>query len=370
MAVAFSEKCRNLRRATALVDGDTRELVRTDHDESGTAIPRPETVRGRPVSGQIRSLQMTEGKARPKAQAFLVFTQKVQAQVPTGTGREPRELEYAVAFPWDAQRNCFAKLPEGTHSMLHLFLPTPEETGLPFLIHGEFLTTLGRTTIEGKHECNGALSVALARLVEETLRAAFKTWSQDPAKLLSVYNIVPLPREDQADWLDSIRSAFVALLERDEFVVLTTAGALAKPSECRLGSPLVHQFYDIAGVTLSSTCNLKPLVHDEIHGRIGKIQSRSGLKNRVKALNCSGLTAELFPQNLSRGEVIRRCKAVMGFLFENQKEKDVTKAEERASFLNALLSAPCFPASNGTTGCPSDLLALRQARPPLGGRGK
>ena len=356
---------RNLRRATALVDGDTRELVRTDQDESSTAIPRPEMVRGRAVSRQIRSLQMTEGRARPKAQAFLVFTQKVQAQVPTGTGPETRELECSVAFPWDAQRNCFAKLPEGTHSMLHLFLPTPEETGLPFLIHGEFLTTLGRTTIEGKHECNGALAVALARLVQETLRAALNTWERNTDKLLSVYKVIPAPSEDfwQSAWLDCIRHAFVALLDRDERVVLTQGGDLAKPTECRLGNPLVHQFYGAVGATLAPNCNLRPLVHEEIHSLIGKIQRRPGGKNPVKTLTSPELAHELFPDNLGRGEAIRRCKAVLQFLFEQQNDKDGAKTGERGSLLNELSALRCFPGSGSTVACPKDLLPQK---PPKG----
>jgi hypothetical protein len=205
----------------------------------------------------------------------------------------------------------------------------------------------------------------LAQLVKETLRASFKSWEQNTEKLLSVYQVAVPRHQDlwQSDWLDRIRDVFLVLFNGDERVVLTTDGRLAKPSECRLATRVVHQFYEAVGATLASTYSCRPLVHEKIHDLIGKTQGRGSVTNRVKGLNSYGLATELFPDNLPRGEAVVRCKAVLKFLFSQRNDKDVARAEERASFVSAVSALPCFPGSGNTVARPKELLPQR---PPKG----
>ena len=51
-------------------------------------------------------------------------------------------------------KGCFSAMQDGEMGRLFLFLPTLYFTELPFHLHGEFQSNVGRTNIHGNFECN------------------------------------------------------------------------------------------------------------------------------------------------------------------------------------------------------------------------
>ncbi len=345
---------RRLRRANAYVAGATRTVSRRLSDPHPVDLPVPKELTGSLDSTEIRLLETKQEGRTTEFVAFLVLTARCSASVPTGTGMRTEELEYAAAFPWNIEAMCFAAFPQAVPRLLYLFLPTKEKTGFPFLVHGQFLTNLGRTDIDGSPECNRTLAVATARLVQEILRSSFDRWRDDPTRLRSIYHVIPLPRESfwDSDWLDCVRNVFTKMLEQDERVVLTTSDELAKPGECRLGSAFLHQFSGNLRRKLGSKLSWPSLVHPDIETVIERSQ---GSRGYVKRLSIQELAQSLFPTGLSRAEVIRRATAVFRFLFDHESAGDLALQTEQDSLLKRLSSLPCFPDSSGGVDRPLDL---------------
>ena len=217
-------------------------------------------------SVQIRRLRCETNGTVTFEQSFWVATATITLPVPIPGEPEKRPLQYAVALAWDETLGSFQSLPTDVPTVLHLFLPTRQTTGLPFLIHGEFVTNLGRTSIGGDFECNRGLAEALAKLVAKTLLSAFGAWKGEVSKLRSLYEVAPLPMQS-GDWLAGVSDAFKTLLEANESVVLTIdEGRLARPKECWLGSRLVHDLYRALPQNSRTAWKLMPLAFFELGG--------------------------------------------------------------------------------------------------------
>ncbi len=361
---------RNLKKMVVHNANVERTVVRTDQEVTAGLAPKPALANL--VSTQIRRLTVEEAGRAPKTEAFLVLTCRAPVAVPTETGDKEEMLEYAVAFPWNLgeTEQCFGSLDKG-EGVLYLFLSTRQRTGLPFFVHGEFLTNLGRTDIDGQQPCNKALAEKIAELVRETLKSAFTLWQTDPKRARSIYNIVPLPLEMWvSDWLDGIRNVFANLLAEARTptaLILTTQGKLARASDCVLGARLVHQVHKRLLQTEPAWSG-KALVADGVSDVIEQAQARRSEKP-VKSITGPMFAELLFPAGLQPEVAIRRCRMILGVLSEQAEDVDSTRRTEKQQLLDRLSDVPCFPDRAGRIGRPIELQRPDwQAHYPPGGR--
>jgi hypothetical protein len=336
---------RNLRRVVLRTLKIERVILRSDRDVSGQEFPaltRPQALES--LSSQVRRLEVEESGRSKIDEEFLVISGQAKVPVPTATGRQLRSLQCAIAFRWDSERQRFGR-PLADESQLYLFLPTKTRTGLPFLVHGEFLTNLGRTDIDGDQETNARLASAIAVLVTEVLRASFQHWRGDTEAILSVYGVVPLPSDNprETPWLGAIRGAFARLLKDGEQVVLTARGDLMRPSECVFGSRLVQLAYRPL-LAVDPTIPLRPLVSPEIQDVLQRAQAG------IEYLTGPTLGESLFPNHLSRDKVISRCRTLLWVLYEQGEDRDISKLNEREQIRKKMSDLPCFPVERGGTG--------------------
>jgi hypothetical protein len=202
---------------------------------------------------------------------------------------------------------------------LFLFLPTSDVTGLPFHLHGQFLTNLGRTDVSGDVECNQHIAERLAQLVRSTLLRSFKAWKKDAERLRTIYYIAPSAQEfvsARCQWLAGVSQVFTSLLEANEPVVLTVTDELARPSECWIGSQLVHDLYaEFAGhePCLAAMKQLAFVRLDDAGERA--LQLFCGHLCSVRGPD---LVEHLFPDGLDRASVVHRCRTVLLFLYNRE----------------------------------------------------
>lgn len=310
------------------------------------------------------------------ASTFLVLSGKGKTQVEVGGKKGEEELEYGVAFPWDSTGGQFAKSGRACSGLLYLFLPTAEATGLPFHIHGQFLTNLGRTDISGTHPCNAYLASCIAELVRQSLMAAFAGWSQSPPKLRTIYQVAPtaapqiIPtgvQAGQVSWLDGIRNAFATLLDQGRDVILTDRGSLVSRSKCRLGSPLVHEIHRRLEEEFGKRVVADELVDQEIEPDLERI-----LRHRpvcLATLDSPDLALSLFQTGQDLDPVVRTCRTFLLVLFEQTHQAGAAAdGYERYRLIQRLSELPCFPDTAGGICRPIDLPPADLAPEGAGGR--
>ena len=301
------------------------------------------------VQIRFRRLEMQEEGRAPSIEEFLLIEGRARVPIPIASMTKVKTLRCGVAFPWDPAEERIGP-PLGGDSRLYLFLPTKTRTGLPFLVHGEFLTNLGRTDIDGENETNAGLAHALAALVRSTLQAAFARWRDDPDGLRAVTRVAPWLGDvlQEAAWLRPIRGVFATLIKADEPVVLTADGTLARPSECVLGQRLAQTAWAPLRAA-DPSCPLNPLVDPEI---VIEVSRSAG--GAIRTLTGPELVKSLFPNGLKLAKALLRIRTILRILYEQQSD-DLTQWTETGHALAQLSRVPCMPEERGGVNCPANL---------------
>ena len=301
------------------------------------------------VQMRVRRLEIHEEGQPPSIEVFLQVEGRARVRVSTTTGPQEIGLRCGVAFPWDPDEDRFGS-PLASDSWLYLFLPTKTRTGLPFLVHGEFLTNLGRTDIDGENQTNAGLTEALALLVAAILKAAFARHRDDRDGLRTVTRLAPWPGDgsQEAVWLRPIRGVFTAMLRADEPVVLTVDGRLARPSQCAIGKRVAHAARGPRFVA-DPSCSLDPLVDPEIETEVARAAAGT-----IRTLTGTELVKSLFPSRLKRAKAVLRVRTLLRVLYEQQGD-DLTQWTERDYALAQLSLVPCMPDERGGIVCPAYL---------------
>ena len=300
-----------LREVTVEVDGTHRTVRRT-------SCPVPaefSAPSNSPTPEQVCCWKLEDDRGGTSTSAtFLVFSGTQQACVPTAEGDLKENLQAAVAFPWDADQECYVPMESGG-GHLFLFLPTGDVTGLPFHLHGQFLTNLGRTDVSGEVECNQRIAERLAQLVRSALLRSFDAWKKEPKRLKTIYHVAPSTQElvtGRCQWLAGVYQVFTSLLLENQSVVLTAAPhGLACPRECWIGSQMVHELHAALSGPTRSSAALKQLAFvklEETNERALQL-----LRGHLCEIRGPELVAFLFPSGLSRADAVHRCRSVLLF---------------------------------------------------------
>jgi hypothetical protein len=329
---------------------ERRIITRSDHPAPDGLFPgleRPAVLDD--VKIRIRRLEVHEAGRIPSAEDFVVIEGRARIPVPDVSGMQAKPLHCGIALPWNPDEQRFGP-PLGADSRLCLFLPTKTRTGLPFLVHGEFLTNLGRTDIDGENPVNAALAKALAALVHSTLESAFARWRDDRDDSRAVTRMAPWPGEvtQEAAWLRPIRGVFAEMIKSDEPVVLTIDGVLARPSECAFGRRLAHAARKPL-LKADPSCPLTALVDPEIETEVGRAAAGA-----IRTLTGPELVKLLFPGGLKRDKATRRVRALLRVLYAQQND-DLTHWTESNFALTQLSYLPCMPDVRGGVSCPVHL---------------
>jgi hypothetical protein len=319
----------------------SRQLTRTDYPTAQELLPSVgKTGQFDEINVQLRRLESREEGRRPTVEEFLVVEGCTTFRAPATADSQAQQLRCGIAFPWDSENERPGKPLED--SCLYLFLPTKTRTGLPFLLHGEFQTNLGRTDIDGDNETNQALARALAALVRSTLMAAFVRWRDNPEALRAVTRLAPWPGDStqQASWLKPVREVFADLIKADKPVILTIDGTLVRCSECVFGQRLVRAIREPL-LAADQSCSLKPVVDPEI-----EVEVRRAAGGAIRTLTGPELVGNQFPPGLTRAKAVLRVQAILRVLYE-QEDDDPTQSTERYHALIQLSRVPCMPVERG-----------------------
>jgi hypothetical protein len=125
---------------------------------------------------------------------------------------------------------------EPVKSVLYTFLPTPFETGMRFAVNCDFLLNTQRTEIDFVSRWN----LWLLESISDVLREIVHEFIRDEKQKLCFYDVLPRKREVSERLFAKIAAPLIDHM-KDNPLILTANGDLAKPSEVVLASEKVQE---------------------------------------------------------------------------------------------------------------------------------
>ena len=151
--------------------------------------------------------------------------------------KENEKIQYSLAFPWDVENELFAN--PVIKSPLCIFLPTKKQTGLPFIIHGQFGTSSSRN-FELDSRFNRKLIESVQTTYKNTLISFLRKWQEKPDSIRNLYCY--LPNQESTDPLLKGFCGVAKNVLQEEFSILTIENKVISYRNFRTASDTSREF--------------------------------------------------------------------------------------------------------------------------------